>query len=34
MEAITHGLILKKIHKVTKFNQKAWLQPYIEWILG
>ena len=30
MKALTHGLILEKIHKVTKFNQKAWLQPYID----
>lgn len=24
------GLKLKKVHKVLKFNQKSWLQPYIE----
>ena len=28
-EALNHGLILKKVHIVTKFNQKAWLKPYI-----
>ena len=25
-----HGLKLKKVHKVFRFNQKAWLKPYIE----
>ena len=25
-----HGLILKKVHRVIEFNQKAWLRPYIE----
>ena len=24
-QALDHGLILKKVHKVTQFNQKAWL---------
>ena len=28
-QALNHGLILKKVHKVIKFNQKAWLKPYI-----
>ena len=23
-QALSHGLILKKLHKVIKFNQKAW----------
>ena len=29
-QALNHGLSLKKIHKVVKFNQKAWLEPYIK----
>ena len=28
-QAINHGLILKKVHRVIKFNQKDWLKPYI-----
>ena len=23
-------MILKKVHRVIKFNQEAWLQPYID----
>ena len=29
-QALNHGLILKKVHRVIKFNQKAWIRPYIE----
>ena len=29
-QALNHGLILKKVHKVIQFNQKAWLKPYID----
>ena len=29
-QALNHGLILKKVHRVIKFNQEAWLQPYID----
>ena len=29
-QALNHGLILKKVHRVIKFNQKAWLKPYID----
>ena len=28
-QALNHGLILKKVLRVIKFNQKAWLKPYI-----
>ena len=29
-EALNHGLVLKKVYRVTKFNHKAWLKPYID----
>ena len=29
-QGLNHGLILKKVHRVIKFNQKAWLKPYID----
>ena len=29
-QALSHGLVLKKGHKVIKFNQNAWLKPYID----
>ena len=25
-----HGLVLKKVYRVIKFNQNAWLKPYID----
>ena len=28
-QALKHGLILKKVHRVIQFNQEAWLKPYI-----
>ena len=28
--ALNHGLILKKVHRVIKCNQRAWLKPYID----
>ena len=28
--ALNHGLVLKKSHKVIKFNQNAWLKSYID----
>ena len=29
-QALNHGLIFKKVHRVIRFNQKAWLKPYID----
>ena len=29
-QAVNNGLVLKKVHKVIKFNQNAWLKPYID----
>ena len=29
-QALNHGLVLKKIHRLTQFNQKEWLKPYID----
>ena len=29
-QALNNGLVLKKVHKVIEFNQKAWLKPYID----
>ena len=29
-QALDHGLILKKVHKVSKFKKEAWLKPYID----
>ena len=31
-QALNHGLVLEKVHKVIKFNQNAWLKPYIDMI--
>ena len=28
--ALNHELALKGVHKVIKFNQNAWLKPYID----
>ena len=29
-QALNPGLILKKAHRMIKFNEKAWLKPYID----
>ena len=29
-QALNHGLILKKVHRLVKFNQKDWLKSYID----
>ena len=29
-QTLNHGLKLKKIHRMIKFNQEAWLKPYID----
>ena len=29
-QALNHGLVFKKLHKVIKFNQNAWINPYID----
>ena len=28
-QVLSRGLVLKKLHAVIKFNQDAWLKPYI-----
>ena len=28
--ALSHGLILKRVHRVIQFNQKTWLKTYID----
>ena len=30
MQTLNHGLVLKKVDRVIKFNQNAWLKPYID----
>ena len=29
-QALNHGLILRKVHRVIQFYQEAWLKPYID----
>ena len=29
-QALNYGLKLKRVHRIIKFNQKAWLKPYID----
>ena len=28
-QALNHRLVLKKVHRVIKFSEKAWLKPHI-----
>ena len=30
-QALKHGLILEKVHRMIEFNQSAWLKPYIDY---
>ena len=29
-EALNHGLVYKKLHRINKFNQKSWVKSYID----
>ena len=29
-QALDHGLVFKTVHRVIKFNQNAWLKPYVD----
>ena len=29
-QALDHGLVLKKLHRIIKLNQNIWLKPYID----
>ena len=29
-QELNYKLILKKVHRVIKFNEKSWLKPYID----
>ena len=29
-QALNYGLVLRKVHRIIKFNQEAWLKPYID----
>ena len=29
-QALNHGVVLRKVHRVIQFNQEDWLKPYID----
>ena len=29
-QALNHGLVLKKVHRMIKLNQNVWLKPHID----
>ena len=29
-QALSHGLVLKKLHRIIQFKQKSWLRSYID----
>ena len=29
-QSLNQGLLLKKVHRVIKFDENAWLKPYID----
>ena len=29
-QALNHGSVLKKVHRVVKFNQTVWVNPYVD----
>ena len=29
-QALKHGLVLQKVHRVIKYNHKTWLKSYID----
>ena len=29
-QALNHGLVIRKVHRVIQFKQKAWLKPYVD----
>ena len=29
-QALNYGLVLRKVHRLIKFNQNVWLKPYID----
>ena len=33
-QALNHGLKLAKVHKISQFDQEAWLKPYIDMNTG